>query len=53
MSRTTIRLFNTKKHFQDIDIEYSPSMSLDTVELARLFLPTTIQAIDYQVSRFS
>ena len=29
-----------KKHFQDIGIEYSPSMSLDTVELARLFLPT-------------
>ena len=28
-----------KKHFQDIGIEYSPSMSLDTVELARLFLP--------------
>ena len=31
-----------KKHFQDIGIEYSPSMSLDTVELARLFLPTQL-----------
>lgn len=29
-----------KKHFHDVGIHYHPAISLDTVELARLFMPT-------------